>query len=78
MVIPREVKPLDTLEFCALLKINKEDLDKKLSHALWWYTTHKDNDKYDQVKYHIGSITAIEDLIDWVRDYPNNNLYGDE
>lgn len=25
MVIPREVKPLDTLEFCSLLKITKED-----------------------------------------------------
>lgn len=29
MIIPREVKPLDTLEFCSLLKIDKEDfLDK--------------------------------------------------
>jgi penicillin-binding protein 2 len=25
MIIPREVKPLDTLEFCSLLKITKED-----------------------------------------------------
>lgn len=33
MVIPREVKPLDTLEFCALLKINKEDFLKKLNRA---------------------------------------------
>ena len=29
MVIPREVKPLDTLDFCALLKISKEDFIKK-------------------------------------------------
>ncbi|HLV70929.1 MAG TPA: penicillin-binding protein 2 [Xanthomarina sp.] len=28
MVIPREVKPLDTLEFCSLLKIDKEQFKK--------------------------------------------------
>ena len=33
MVIPREVKPLDTLEFCSLLKINKGDFLKKLNRA---------------------------------------------
>lgn len=36
MVIPREVEPLDSLElieFCNLLKINKEDYDKKLERA---------------------------------------------
>jgi len=26
MIIPREVKPLDTLEFCSLLKIDKEKI----------------------------------------------------
>ncbi len=33
MVIPREVKPLDTLEFCKLLKIDKEKFIKKLKKA---------------------------------------------
>ncbi len=33
MVIPREVKPLDTLEFCSLLKITKEDFLKKYKRA---------------------------------------------
>jgi len=33
MVIPREVKTLDTLEFCQLLKINKEDFNKKIRKA---------------------------------------------
>ena len=33
MVIPREVKPLDTLEFCSLLKVSKEEFVKKLSKA---------------------------------------------
>ncbi|KJD37142.1 penicillin-binding protein [Tamlana sedimentorum] len=33
MVIPREVKPLDTLEFCTLLKITKEDFIKKYDKA---------------------------------------------
>ena len=33
MVIPREVKPLDTLEFCSLLKVTKEEFVKKLRKA---------------------------------------------
>jgi penicillin-binding protein 2 len=38
MVIPREVKPLDTLDFCALLKISKEDFIKKLDRAKHYST----------------------------------------
>ena len=36
MVVPNEVKPLDTLEFCRLLKITKEDFEtrKKTSCSL--------------------------------------------
>jgi penicillin-binding protein 2 len=33
MVIPREVKALDTLEFCSLLKISKKDFIKKYKKA---------------------------------------------
>jgi penicillin-binding protein 2 len=33
MVIPREVKPLDTLEFCSLLNISKEDFISKYEKA---------------------------------------------
>ena len=33
MVIPREVKPLDTLEFCSLLKINKDQFIKTYNKA---------------------------------------------
>ena len=33
MVIPREVKPLDTLEFCSLLKISHEQFVEKLRKA---------------------------------------------
>lgn len=33
MVIPRNIKSLDTLEFCKLLNINKEDLDRILERA---------------------------------------------
>ncbi|GHC47721.1 penicillin-binding protein 2 [Ulvibacter litoralis] len=33
MVIPREVKPLDTLEFCNLLKITKKDFKEILAKA---------------------------------------------
>jgi penicillin-binding protein 2 len=33
MIIPREVEPLDTLEFCSLLKISKEQFIKKYKKA---------------------------------------------
>jgi len=33
MIIPREVEPLDTLEFCSLLKITKESFIKKYNKA---------------------------------------------
>ncbi|MHA7055895.1 penicillin-binding protein 2 [Aquimarina sp. M1] len=33
MVIPRELKPFDTLEFCSILKITKEKLIRQLSKA---------------------------------------------
>ena len=33
MVIPREVKPLDTLEFCSLIGLDKETLIKRLKKA---------------------------------------------
>mgnify|MGYP001812351461 CR=1 FL=1 len=33
MVIPREVKPLDTIEFCSLLKIDKEDFKNTYERA---------------------------------------------
>ena len=33
MVIPREVKPMDTTAFCALLKITKEELIEKIEKA---------------------------------------------
>ncbi|MCF6181657.1 penicillin-binding protein 2 [Lutibacter sp.] len=38
MVIPREVKPLDTIEFCSLLKITKKDFIKKLNRAKHYST----------------------------------------
>ncbi len=33
MIIPREVKPLDTMQFCNLLKISKSDFIKKYNRA---------------------------------------------
>ena len=38
MIIPREVKPLDTIEFCNLLKITKEDFIKKFDRAIRYST----------------------------------------
>ena len=36
MIIPREVQALDTLEFCELLRITKEDFIKKYNRARNW------------------------------------------
>lgn len=38
MIVPNEVKHLDTLEFCNLLKITKEDLIKKTEKAIRYST----------------------------------------
>ena len=38
MIIPREVKNIDTLEFCSLLKISKEDFIKKTEKATRYST----------------------------------------
>ena len=37
MVIPRDVKPVDTLEFCSMLRISKEDFKEILNKA-WVYS----------------------------------------
>ena len=37
MVIPRDVKPLDTLEFCSMLNITKEAFIEKMRKA-WIYS----------------------------------------
>ncbi len=37
MIIPRELEPLDTLEFCNLIKISKDDFRKKFERA-WKYS----------------------------------------
>ena len=36
MIVPNEVKELDTLEFCSLLKIDKEDFKKRFRKAEKW------------------------------------------
>ncbi|MBS9773878.1 MAG: penicillin-binding protein 2 [Tenacibaculum sp.] len=38
MVIPKEVMPLDTLEFCSLLKIDKENFKKRINKAINYAT----------------------------------------
>ena len=61
MVIPREVKPLDTLEFCSLLKITKEEFKIKFERAYKYSTripstfvaqVSKDDYAYLQEKMH--------------------------
>src|SRR5690554_4669587 len=37
MVIPKDVKPLDTLEFCSLLRISKDDF-KEILRKAWVYS----------------------------------------
>ncbi|SNR78877.1 penicillin-binding protein 2 [Lutibacter flavus] len=80
MVIPREVKPLDTLEFCTLLKINKKEFIKKFERAKKYSTRipstfvaqlSKSDYAYLQEKMHkfIGFYIQKRSL----REYPLNS-----
>jgi len=61
MIIPREVKPLDTIEFCSLLKITKDEFKLKFNRAKRYSTripstflaqVSKDDYAYLQEKMH--------------------------
>lgn len=77
MIIPREVKPLDTLEFCSLLKISKEDFVEKFERARRYSTripstfvaqVSKDDYAYLQEKMHRFKGFYIQKRS--LRDYP--------
>ncbi|MFD0993437.1 penicillin-binding protein 2 [Tenacibaculum geojense] len=77
MVIPKDVKPLDTLEFCNLLKISKEDFIKKFQkaerYARWLPSVFvkqlaKEDFAYLQEKLHKFKGFYIQKRI--IRNYP--------
>ncbi len=77
MVIPNEVKPLDTLEFCRLLKIDKEDFDKRFQRAVnyapylpftFLKQLAKEDYAYLQEKLHKFEGFYIKKRV--IRDYP--------
>ncbi|WP_139958317.1 penicillin-binding protein 2 [Flavicella sediminum] len=80
MVIPKEVQPLDTLEFCQLIGIDKESFKKRYEKARHWsprlpsvFLAHisKENYAYLQEKMHkyIGFYIVKKSL----RYYPLNS-----
>ncbi len=80
MVVPNEVKTLDTLEFCALLKIGKEDFKKKLrkaeNYAPWLASVFlkqlaKEDFAFLQEKLHKYQGFFIQKRV--IRDYPINS-----
>jgi len=80
MVIPREVKPLDTIEFCSLLNINQEDFIKNLEKAKHYSTRipstflaqlSKDDYAYLQEKMHKFKGFYIQKRL--LREYPINS-----
>jgi len=85
-VVPNEVKPLDTLEFCKLLKINKAYFDKKLNKAtrysrwlpsVFLSQLSKDNYAYLQEKIHKYKGFSIQRKS--LRSYPHtssSNILG--
>ncbi len=80
MVVPNEVQPLDTLEFCKLLKIDKADFKKRFQRAVNYapylpYTFLKQLAKEDfaflQEKLHKFPGFYIQKRV--IRDYPINS-----
>ena len=80
MIIPNEVVPLDTLEFCRLLKIDKEDFKKRFQRAEHYapYLPYpflkqlaKEDYAYLQEKMHRFQGFYIQKRI--IRDYPTKS-----
>jgi len=80
MVIPRDVKPLDTLEFCSLLKISKEKFVKEFKRAknysprlpsVFVAQLSKENYAYLQEKMHKFKGFYIQKRS--LREYPINS-----
>lgn len=80
MVVPNEVKELDTLEFCSLLKIDKEDFKKRLNRATnyapWLASVFlkqlaKEDYAFLQEKLHKFDGFFIQKRV--IRDYPVNS-----
>ncbi|MDG1803574.1 penicillin-binding protein 2 [Flavicella sp.] len=80
MIIPREVKPLDTLEFCKLLDIDKAYFLKRFDRAKHWsrrlpsvFLAHlsKEDYAYLQEKMHKYKGFFIERKL--LRNYPQNS-----
>lgn len=80
MVIPREVKPLDTIEFCSLLNISKDDFIKKFNNAKHYSTRipstflaqlSKNDYAYLQEKMHRFKGFYIQKRL--LREYPINS-----
>lgn len=80
MVIPKEVEPLDTLEFCSLLKITKENFIKKYQkaekYARWLPSVFvrqlaKEDFALLQEKFHRFKGFYIQKRI--IRDYPKKS-----
>ncbi len=86
MVIPKQVKTLDTTEFCSLLKIEKKDFKKRLKRArryslkapsVFLKQLSKDNFAYLQEKLYKYKGFYIQKKA--IRDYPINtsaNILG--
>lgn len=77
MVVPNEVQPLDTLEFCSLLKIDKEEFTKNFKRAenyasylpsVFLKQLAKEDFAYLQEKLHKFKGFYIQKRV--IRDYP--------
>ena len=77
MVVPNEVKSLDTLEFCRLLKIDQKDFDKRFKRAVNYASylpsvflkqLAKEDFAYLQEKLHKFEGFYIQKRV--IRDYP--------
>lgn len=80
MVIPREVKPLDTTAFCALLKITKEEFIEKIDRAAHYSTripstflAQVSKDDYASLQEILYKFKGFYIQKRSLREYPNNS-----
>ena len=87
MVIPREIEPLDTLEFCKLLKIDKARFDsqlKKAKHYSWRlpspFVSHLSKEDYAVLQEKMRKFTGFHIQKRSLRQYETTigaNVLGD-
>ncbi|SDS24968.1 penicillin-binding protein 2 [Mucilaginibacter mallensis] len=79
MVTPKQVKPFDTLEFCKLLDITKDDFDVAFEKAKKYYPNQASPlvkqltvEKYASIQERLSEFPGFEAITRYLRFYPDS------